>query len=82
MIKKEWVDRKTVYCDRAGCQVALQVELAVPPEHLPEQLPRILARRCSHGLECNLIEKASCIWSGTNPDYDLFKETSSVQDCA
>lgn len=74
MSKRVWETTKTFYCDHIGCQVALEVEVAYPSEHLPEQLPRILARRCSRGVECNLIEKVSCIWSGTNPNYDPLKE--------
>lgn len=74
MAIRVWETRQTIYCDHAGCQVALEVEMVYPPEHLPEQLPRLLAHRCSRGIECNLIEKATCLWAGTNPNHDPFKK--------
>ena len=33
------------------------------------EVPRILAHRCSNALECNGINKPSCAWCGTNPNY-------------
>lgn len=75
MAETAWEKSKTIYCDHVDCQVALEVEVAYPSEHLPDQLPRILARRCSHGKECSLLEKAACVWAGTNPNYDPFDQS-------
>jgi hypothetical protein len=73
MAERNWETRKVIYCDHVQCQVALEVEVVYPSEHMPEQLPRVLSRRCSRGVECNLIEKATCLWAGTNPHHDPFK---------
>lgn len=74
MAEKAWETVKTIHCDHVECDVALEVEVVYPSEHLPEQLPRLLARRCSRGVECSLMEKAACIWAGTNPNYDPFEK--------
>ena len=65
---------KVRFCDHAECEVALEVQVVYPSEILPDQPPRIIAHRCSQGVACNLNDKPSCVWAGTNPEYDPFKE--------
>jgi len=72
MAVKTWETLKVLYCDRAGAEVRLEAELVYPPEYLPDQPPRILAHRCSGGVECNGSDHHACIWSGTNPDYNPY----------
>ncbi len=74
MAFKTWQSIKTRYCNHAGCEVALQAETVYPAEYLPDQLPRVLAHRCSKAMDCMLYQKAACVWSGGNPAYDPFKE--------
>ncbi|MDZ4159571.1 MAG: hypothetical protein U1B80_07260 [Anaerolineaceae bacterium] len=74
MTLKSWQDLKLRYCDRAGCEVALQAEMVYPAEHLPEQPPRVFAHRCSHAVNCMLHRKSACLWAGGDPAYDPFLE--------
>ena len=74
MTKKTWDTLKVQYCQHVDQRVGLQVQVVYPPEHLPDQPGRILAHRCSHGFACNLDGRPSCIWAGTNPAIDPFKE--------
>jgi hypothetical protein len=74
MAHKTWETIKIYYCEHIDAQVGLETEVVYPAEWLPDQPPRVLARRCSRGMECNLENRASCIWAGTNPAYDPFKE--------
>jgi hypothetical protein len=73
MAVKSWQVIKMCYCEHAHTEVALEAELVYPADHLPEQQPRILAHRCSKGLDCNLDARPSCVWAGTNPVVDPFK---------
>jgi hypothetical protein len=54
--------------------VALEADLVYPADMLPDQAPRVLAHRCSMGLECNQDSRPSCLWAGTNPGVDPFVE--------
>ena len=74
MTERIWQPIKTRYCNHAGCEVALEAQKVYPADHLPDQLPRILAHRCSKSMECVLLQRATCVWAGTNPGYDPFKE--------
>lgn len=69
MAQRQWFVTKVCYCDHVGHEIALETQLVLPAEHLPEQAPRITARRCSYAIECNGIEKPACAWSGTNPGF-------------
>ena len=69
MAKRKWETSMIRYCEHAGRQIALEVEVVYPPEHLPDQPPRVVAHRCSNAIECNKIEKMTCAYCGTNPDY-------------
>lgn len=72
MAVKVWEPIKTCYCQHINQQVALEVELTYPADWLPNQGPRILGHRCSQGMNCNLDDRASCQWAGTNPGIDPF----------
>ncbi len=70
MAYRTWQVSKREYCERVGREVALEAEVVYPSEVLPDQPPRVLARRCSNAIECNQFEKPACLWSGTNPTHD------------
>ena len=65
MAKKVWQVEKTKHCEHMHEEIAIEVEVVYPAEHLPEQAPRVRARRCSKALECNCIEHPACSLSGT-----------------
>ncbi|MHB8778976.1 MAG: hypothetical protein ACYC6R_14650 [Anaerolineales bacterium] len=70
MAEKIWHVEKIKYCEHVGHEIPIENELILPADHLPEQPPRIAARRCSCALECNMMEKPACDLCGTNPDLD------------
>ncbi|MEW5939892.1 MAG: hypothetical protein AB1750_09545 [Chloroflexota bacterium] len=70
MAFRAWQIEKIKYCERVGHEVALEAEVVYPAEHLPDQPPHILARRCSNAAACNQFDQAACKWCGTNPDHD------------
>jgi len=72
MSKVVWQVVKCQYCERAGEEVALEARVVFPGDYLPDQPPRVLEYRCSHGLSCNTLDKATCVWAGTLPTYDPF----------
>jgi hypothetical protein len=67
-----WKDLKVHLCDRIGEEVQLQAKVVYPASMLPDTPPRILAHRCSKGMECNLQDRPACQWAGTLPGYDPF----------
>ena len=77
MAHKTWQAIKVRYCDHAGTDVALEAQVVYPAEWLPDQPPRVTAHRCSRAIACNLDERASCVWAGTNPAYDPFAEETN-----
>ena len=75
MDRKVWQTIKVQHCAHVGKEVSLEAEILYPADHMPEQGgPRVVAHRCSRGLECGLMEEAACVWAGTNPAYDPFSE--------
>lgn len=76
MAHKTWQAIKVRYCEHAEANVALEAEVIYPADWMPDQPPRITAHRCSRAIACNLDERASCVWAGTNPAYDPFAEES------
>jgi hypothetical protein len=70
MAERIWQVKQIKYCEHVGHEIALENEVIYPAEQLPDQPPRILARRCSNGIECNLMDKAACEWCGTNPGHE------------
>lgn len=67
-----WKSIKVQHCERVDEEVALEARVVYPASFLPEQPPRILAHRCSKSLECNQIDKPTCLWAGTLPGHDPF----------
>ena len=74
MAEKNWEPIKIRFCNRVGCEVSLEVQAVYPADHLPDMGPRLLGHRCSKSMECVLDSKATCVWGGSNPTYDPFKE--------
>jgi hypothetical protein len=70
MTLRIWQVEKIKYCEHAGHDIALETEVVLPAEYLPEQAPRVLAHRCSNAPECNMLDKPACVWCGTNPNYE------------
>ena len=76
MAQRVWQSIKVQYCSHASSDVALEAQVAYPAEFLGEQLPRVSAHRCSHAMQCNLFRQPACLWAGTNPEVDPFKEAA------
>lgn len=74
MAEKRWYPIKTQYCKHVGGDVQLEVHVVLPAEYLPDQPPRVIGHRCSHGMQCSLLTHPSCTWAGTNPNFDPFAE--------
>jgi len=74
MAVKTWEAVKIRFCEHAGAEVALEAEMVYPIDILSDQPARLLAHRCSRGVECSQNSQPSCVWAGTNPDYDPFGE--------
>lgn len=72
MAEKTWQTIKVVFCEHAGREVQLDAEIIIPADFLPDTPPRVGAHRCSHALACNLDERSTCVWAGTNPNFDPF----------
>jgi len=68
MAQKNWEVIKVRYCDHVGHEVSIETEVVYPADHLPD-LPRVVAHRCSDAKVCNMMDKPSCAWCGTNPNY-------------
>jgi hypothetical protein len=74
MAYKTWETIKVRYCEHVGEQVGMEANIVYPAEWMPEQQPRVIAHRCSRAISCNLDDRATCVWAGTNPVYDPFRE--------
>jgi hypothetical protein len=74
MAVRNWEVLKVCYCGYIDAQVGLEAEVVFPAELLPDQAPRVVAHRCSRGVECGLVDKPGCVWAGTNPAFDPFQE--------
>ncbi len=68
VIKKHW-------CDLMEQEAELLEERVYPGDPIPEggTAYQVLARKCSHGIECNMAGYY-CRWAWTNPEYDPFAE--------
>ena len=75
MAVKTWQSIQLRYCEHVHLEVSLDAQVIYPADILPDQPPQVVAHRCSHAFACNLEERPSCIWAGTNPAFDPFKET-------
>lgn len=74
MAVRTWQTIKVRYCHHVDSEVGMEAELVYPAEWMPDQQPRVVAHRCSRAIACNLDGRASCVWAGTNPNYDPFSE--------
>ncbi len=74
MSVKTWQAIKTCVCHHIEKEVSLEAEFVYPAEWLPDHPPRVLGHRCSNGFECNLDGRPSCVWAGTNPAIDPFRD--------
>lgn len=69
MAFRTWEVSKISFCEHVGHEIALESEVVYPAEHLPDQPPRLVSRRCSNALACNGMEKPGCEWCGLRPDH-------------
>ncbi|MCX6066335.1 MAG: hypothetical protein NT121_11360 [Chloroflexi bacterium] len=69
MAEKKWEVTKIRYCDHVGHEVAFETEVIYPIDFLPDA-PRVTARRCSNAKECNMFDRPTCVWCGTNPNHE------------
>ena len=67
-----WQRVRTAVCDGIGEEVHLEALLVYPVDLFPDQPPRVMRRRCSAAVTCNLRDQPTCCWSGTLPGYDPF----------
>ena len=74
MAVKKWESIKVRHCERVQKEVTLDAELIYPADLLPDSAPQTVSHRCSYAYACNLDERGSCVWAGSNPVYDPFKE--------
>jgi hypothetical protein len=72
MAERTWEVSKICFCEHVKQEVSLEAEMLHPADFLPDP-PRVLAHRCSLSMQCNLFTQPTCIWAGTNPDYDPFR---------
>jgi hypothetical protein len=72
MAEKVWQPIKVCFCEHVNQDVEFEAEVVYPTDLLPDQAPRVIAHRCSHGMQCNQDGRPSCIWAGTNPLVDPF----------
>ena len=68
MAQKKWKVSKIRYCEHVGHEIKLESLVVYPADQLPDQLPRVIANRCSNAVEWNKIDKMVCAWCGTNPN--------------
>jgi hypothetical protein len=72
MAETVWEVVRCEHCDRVDEDVTLEVCRVYPIESLPDQPPRVIARRCSRAVYCNQLDRPTCQWAGTAPGYDPF----------
>ena len=68
VVKKHW-------CDLMEQEAELIEERVYPDDPVPDsgEAYRVLARKCSFGIECNTAGYY-CRWAWTNPEYDPFAD--------
>ncbi|MBE7534353.1 MAG: hypothetical protein HS124_01290 [Anaerolineales bacterium] len=69
MAQKRWHVVEVCYCEHAGREARLEAQVIDPAESVADQPSRIVARRCSNAIECNVNEKIACAYCGTNPNH-------------
>jgi hypothetical protein len=72
MTSVQWVTVDERWCELLGRRVERLEKQLYPGELLPD-VPayRVLARKCSHSIACNIAE-FPCKWAYTNPGSDRF----------
>ena len=70
MAFRTWQIEKIKYCEHVGHEIALEAEVIYPADELPDSPPRIVAHRCSNAEACNMLDKTTCKWCGTNHDHE------------
>lgn len=75
MAIKAWESIKVRYCHHVDDEVSLEAQVIYPADILPDQAPRVVSHRCSRAVSCNLDGRSSCVWAGTNPVFDPFRES-------
>jgi len=70
MADARWETVRVEMCERVGKRAALELHCVYPAEFLPDQPPHVIARRCSLGVSCNLLETPGCCFAGTLPAFD------------
>lgn len=72
MTYERWIEVKRQWCDIAQAEAIMLERRVYASEVLPDTEPyRILERKCSHAVLCNLIG-CSCRWAYTEPAVDRF----------
>ena len=79
MAEKTWQVIKVSYCHHVEKDVGFEAQVVYPANFLPDQPPRVVAHRCSEAFNCGQDGRPSCVWAGTNPLYDPFKEKREVE---
>ncbi len=74
MAEKKWESVQKCFCDHVEMDVSLDVEVIYPADYLDDQSLRVAGHRCSNGEMCNQFNQGACIWAGTNPMVDPFKD--------
>ena len=70
MATETWIRTQTFHCPHLDAEAHIYERRVYPNDPIPSlQGPRILARRCSLAIECNLAE-VPCRYAFTNPDLD------------
>ena len=60
------------WCSRANQTTELREDRLAPADLLPDlSPPRVVARRCSLAIDCNMAG-IPCSWAFTNPGFDPF----------
>jgi hypothetical protein len=72
--EKTWEVIKIRYCHHVNTDVGLEAEVVYPADIFPDPAPRVQAHRCTHAFGCNLDDRSSCVWAGTNPAIDPFTQ--------
>lgn len=72
MATRIWQPIQHCYCHHLDRMVAFEAEVIYPADWMPDGPPRVNAHRCSEAGGCNLEDRPSCVWAGTNPNIDPF----------
>ena len=51
------------YCPHANCRVELKTSYVYPSDIMPDMMPRIQHRVCSHYFICTLHDKSACTFA-------------------